>query len=61
MQTWPEKRATPSQPKDRSLDAYKAWIIEIASRLITDENKLKFTDAEWIQNWQEFWKEKPRE
>jgi len=61
MQTRPEKRAMPSQPKDRSLEAYRAGIIEIASRRITDKNKLIFTEAEWIQNWKEFWKQEPRE
>jgi hypothetical protein len=61
MQTRPGKRETPSLPKDRSLEAYKAWIIEIASRLTTDKNKLNFTDAEWMQNWKEFWKQKARQ
>ena len=60
MQTGPEKREPPSRPKDRSFEAYKAWITEIAERLTTDKNKLKMTEAEWIQSWKEFWKQKPR-
>ena len=59
MQTRPEKRATPSRPKDRSLEAYKAWITEIANRLTTDKTKLNLTEKDWVDSWKDFWKQQP--
>jgi len=49
---------TMSGPKDRSLDAYKDWITEIARRLTTTKEHIKFTEAEWTVHWKEFWKDK---
>jgi hypothetical protein len=61
METRPEKRDPPSRPRDRSLESYKVWIADIADRLTTDKSKLNMTEAEWIQSWKEYWKQKPRE
>ncbi len=47
-----------SGPKDQSLNAFKAWILEIAGRLTTNQNGVNFTEAEWLKYWQEFWAEK---
>lgn len=59
MDTKAEDGATPSRPKDRTLEAYKAWMTEIANRLTTNEGNLGMTEREWIESWQEYWKEKP--
>lgn len=47
-----------SGPKDRSLTAYKDWITEIAKRLTTTKEEIKFSEAEWTAYWKEFWKDK---
>ena len=49
-----------SHPEDRSLKAYKAWMTEIAKRLTTGKKALKLTEAEWIENWKDFWKQTPK-
>jgi hypothetical protein len=59
MENKPCKRITVSRPKDRSLEAYKAWMMDIAKRLTTDETRIKWTEEEWIANWKKFWKERP--
>jgi len=48
---------TLSHTKDRSLEAYKAWIMEIARRLTTNKSKIELTEQEWIENWKAFLKE----
>jgi hypothetical protein len=50
-------RATHSRPTNRSIEAYKAWITEIAHRLTTEQTAIQFTEAEWIVHWKEYWKE----
>lgn len=58
MEWKPEKKVELSHPKDESLEAYKAWVLEIARRLTKTEFKL--TEQEWIENWKEFWNGKTR-
>jgi len=58
METQPNNKVTFSRPKDKSVEAYKAWIMEIAERLTTAKNKIELTEAEWLLNWREYWKEK---
>jgi len=43
--------------KDESLEAYKAWMTELAKNLTADS--IKWTEEEWMANWKRFWKEKP--
>jgi len=57
MDNKPYKKFTVSRPKDKSLEAYKAWIWELAKKLTTGKPELKWTEEEWIANWKEFWKE----
>lgn len=52
------QRITASRPVDKSVEAYKAWILEIAKRLTTDPSKIQLTEAEWIASRTEFWNEK---
>jgi hypothetical protein len=59
MANKPHKKFTVSRPKDRSLEAYKAWITEIAERLTTNRTGIKWTEEEWRANWKKFWQEKP--
>jgi len=48
------------RPRDKSLEAYQAWIRELAKQL--DQNsEVKWTEEEWITNWKKFWKEEPNE
>ena len=55
MESTLNKRATFSRPKDKSVESYKAWIMEIARRLTTEPNAIKLTQAEWMANCKEFW------
>ena len=58
MQTRSNNNAAVSRPRDDSFQAYKAWITEIAKKLTTGKNAIKLTEAEWIESWQEFSKQK---
>ena len=58
MESTLNKKAAFSRPKDKSVEAYKAWILEIARRLTTEPNAIKLTQAEWVASWKEFWTEK---
>lgn len=55
------RRATLSHPKDQSLNAYKAWITEIAGRLTTEKESIQLTETQWTAHWRDFWKEKTGE
>ena len=57
MQNTLHQTITVSHTKDRSLEDYKAWIMEIARRLTTKETKIELTEQEWIDNWKAFLKE----
>jgi hypothetical protein len=59
MENKPHKKFAVPRPKDKSLEAYKVWIMEIAKRLTTDRMGIKWTKEEWIANWKKFWQEKP--
>jgi hypothetical protein len=58
MKNEPYKILTISRPKDESLEAYKAWMMEIAKRLTADNAPIQWTEEEWIENWKKFWQEK---
>ena len=58
MENTLNKRVTLSRPKDKSVEAYKAWMMEIARRLTTEPSAIKLSQAEWLANWKEFWTEK---
>ena len=47
--------ATISRPQDKSVEAYKTWIMEIAQRLTTGEFTVELTEIEWKQNWRDYW------
>jgi hypothetical protein len=59
MQTTLKKKVMFSRPKDKSVEAYKAWIMEIAKRLTTQYSAIKLTETEWVANCKEYWTEKP--
>ena len=48
-----------SRPKDKSLDAYKAWIKEMTFHL-TSKNESVMTEEEWMERWKEFWGKEPK-
>ena len=58
MESQPYISQTVSHPKDKSLEAYKAWVMEIAKRLTKDATNIKWTEEEWKANWKEYWKER---
>lgn len=49
-----------TRPTDRSLEAYKAWMRELAQKL-EKNGEVKWTEEEWIANWKKFWKDKRSE
>jgi hypothetical protein len=55
-----QKRTTTSRPRDRSVEAYKAWITEISQRLTTVQQAIQLTESEWRANWKEYWEENQR-
>ena len=52
------QKTTASRTPEKSLEAYKVWIREIARRLTTQETEIKLTEEEWIANWKAFLKDK---
>jgi hypothetical protein len=50
-------KPTISRPKDRSLGAFKAWVTEIADRLVGKGKGGDISEAEWEKAWKEFWHE----
>jgi hypothetical protein len=48
---------TLSGPRDKSIEAYKVWIREIAQRLTVGADPVRFTEIEWQLHWREYWKE----
>jgi hypothetical protein len=59
MENKPYKSITVTAPKDRSLEAYKAWIMDIAKKVTTASTEVRWTEEEWAANWKKYWKEKP--
>lgn len=57
MEDLKSKAVTVSRPKDTSLAAYKAWIMELCQRLTTKEICILFTEEEWIASWKAYWEE----
>ncbi len=52
-----DTRETLARPKDRSLEAFKIWMTEIAERLTTQKTMIRLTEDEWRKNWKEFWQQ----
>lgn len=52
-----KKSKTTSRPKDRSLEAYKEWFMQIVKRLTKEGTEIRLTEEEWIASWKEYWKE----
>jgi len=50
----PSGKVTLSRPKDKSLEAYKAWITEITLRL-NPNAKETLTEEQWVDRWKRFW------
>ena len=46
-----------SRPKDRSLEAYKEWFMQIVKRLTKEGTEIRLTQEEWVASWKEYWKE----
>jgi hypothetical protein len=50
-----KKIAILSRPKDKSLEAYKAWIKEFTFRLTGKNNPNSMTEEQWVAGWKKFW------
>jgi hypothetical protein len=52
-----------ARPKDKSLEAYKTWMLEIASQLSTERTEIQWTEEQWTEKWKKYWeeREKPRD
>lgn len=44
-----------SRPKDKSLEAFKAGINEIADRMLGKGKGGDIPEDEWVRSWKEFW------
>jgi len=55
MEEKSNEQPTISRPKDKSLEAYKAWVKELAGRFTTHKYKVNLTEKEWIESWKEYW------
>jgi hypothetical protein len=44
-----------SRPKDRTLEAYKAWMKEIIDRMLPADAPRVMTDKDWEEGWKKFW------
>jgi hypothetical protein len=61
MENKSDKRVQVSRPKDRSLEAYKLWMMDIYKQITTKKSKIKLTEEDWIANWKEYWEEKSKD
>lgn len=59
MDNKPYKNFIVSRPKDKSLEAYKTWMIGIAKRPTTEKTGIKWSEEEWKANWKKYWQERP--
>jgi len=50
----PQYNVTFSRLRDKSLEAYKAWIMGFTFRLLGKTIDTR-TDEQWEQSWKEFW------
>ena len=50
-----EEKRFLSRPKDRTLEAYKAWMTEIIDRMLPSDNPRVMTDQDWEDGWKIFW------
>jgi len=54
-----EKKVTLSRPKDKSLEAFKAWINELATRLTgSADDDGSMSEDDWKKAHEEFWRGK---
>ena len=53
------KRIPVLLPNERLLEAYKAWMTELAKQLSPEKAEINWIEEEWNANWEKFWKEKP--
>jgi hypothetical protein len=44
-----------SRPKDRTLEAYKAWMNEILDHMLPDGKPLVMPEEKWEEGWKKFW------
>lgn len=47
------------RPKDKSLEAYRAWMKGIASQLAR-EAEIGWTEEQWIEKWKDFWQKQEK-
>lgn len=45
-----------SRPKDKSLEVYKAWILDMCEHL-TGKREDDMSEERWTELWKAFWKE----
>ena len=57
MENKSDERPTVPGPKDRSLEAFKAWIKELIDRFTSQKNEIILTEEEWVRYWKEYWRE----
>jgi uncharacterized protein YaaR (DUF327 family) len=48
------KKPILSRPKDKSLEAYKAWIKEFVKSL-GGSSEDDMTEEQWVEGWKKFW------
>jgi len=59
MKTRPPKIINILRPKDKSLEAYKAWMNGIASQL-DPEAEIEWMEEQWTEKWKNYWQKQEK-
>ena len=58
MNSQPTKTMIFSCPRDQSLEAFKAWMMDAARQIFAEVDVIQLTEAEWVAHWEDFWAKK---
>jgi hypothetical protein len=51
-----------TRPRDKTLEAFKAWIIQMTEHLTGKKgDDGSMTEQEWIEAWKKFWEDDPEQ
>jgi hypothetical protein len=59
MKNKPPRTINVLRPKDKSLEAYRAWMKGIASQL-APEAEIEWTEEQWKEKWTNYWQKQEK-